>query len=352
MPDGSGDDWPALVDLDRLGAWMDGEGLAPGEITDVERLTGGTQNILLRFRRGGRSFVLRRPPPVSIAGGSRTMRREARLLHALRDTAVPHPRFIAACDGEDVLGAAFYLMDPVDGFNASVALPRLHASDPAIRREMGFAMVDGALALGAVDPFVVGLEGFGKLDGFLERQAPRWLGQYESYTQFAGWSPDSLTGTQALADWLDGNRPADFVPGIIHGDYHLANVMFRPDGPKLAAIVDWELASLGDPLLDLGWLLATWYDPLDGDVETTVTPWDGFPDEAEMIARYRKGTMRDTTNLRWYKVLACYKLGILLEGTHARASAGKADVTIGQRLHDQAVLLFARAFRAIEDGTL
>lgn len=343
--------WSDLVDLDRLTDWLDGQGLESGPITDVSPLTGGTQNVILRFHRGKRTFVLRRPPRHSIANGSRTMRREARLLAALAGTDVPHPRLIAACGDEDVLGAAFYLMEPVIGFNASDRLTSSHADDPARLRAMGFAMVDGALALGRVDPAAVGLEDFGKVENFLTRQASRWRAQYEGYGQFDGWRSDSLHGVAEIGDWLDAHCPSSFTPGIIHGDYHMANVMFRPDSPALAAIIDWELASLGDPLLDLGWLIATWHDPQDGAAIIDVTARPGFPSTGELIDHYAAGSSRDVTSLLWYKVLACYKLAIILEGSHARAGAGLADAAIGQNLHDQARLLLRRAHRALEKGS-
>ena len=143
----SGESWRDLVDLDRLAAWMDGEGLEAGPITETEALVGGTQNVLLRFRRGDRLFVLRRAPRHPRMNGSETMRREARVLGALRGSDVPHPGLIAACGAEDVLGSAFYLMEPIDGFNATVGLPPLHAGSAAIRREMGLSLVDGIAAL-------------------------------------------------------------------------------------------------------------------------------------------------------------------------------------------------------------
>jgi aminoglycoside phosphotransferase (APT) family kinase protein len=151
-----------------------------------------------------------------------------------------------------------------------------------------------------------------------------------------------------VASWLEANRPAVFEPGILHGDYHLGNVMVRYDAPDLAAIVDWELSTIGDPLLDLGWLLATWPDP---EVPATsvvgVQPWDGFPKAEELVERYRQGTTRDLSRVGWYEVLACYKLGIILEGTHARACAGKAPRATGDVLHATTVGLFERALRRI-----
>jgi aminoglycoside phosphotransferase (APT) family kinase protein len=341
--------WRLLVDLDRLSAWMDHIGLDRGEIGQVEPLTGGTQNILLRFSRGGRSYVLRRPPLHSIANGSETMRREARLLDAFAGTDVPHARLIAACQDEAVLGAAFYLMEPVEGFNATVRMPPLHAGDARIRRQMGFSLIDGLLALGNVDLFAAGLQDMGKLDNFLERQAGRWRKQYDAYGSLGAWTPDRLSGIDDVAAWLERYCPGGFVPGVIHGDFHIANVMYRHDGPALAAIVDWELASVGDPLVDLGWVLATWPENDEPVASlTSVEPWDGFPSAQELVSYYAAHSTRDLTALLWYKVLACYKLAILLEGSNARAMAGKAPAETGEALHAQAVRLMARAMRATQ----
>lgn len=345
-------DWQDLVDLERLAGWMDGHGLGRGPIFDVEPLTGGTQNVLLRLRRADRAFVLRRPPRHSIADGSETMRREVRVLAALAGTDVPHPRLLGACSTDEVLGAAFYVMEPVDGFNAIVGLPPLHAGDAAIRRAMGFAMVDAALALGRVDPFAAGLGDRARLANFLQRQASRWRAQYDRYGEHDGWQADSLTGVDAIARWLDERCPTGFTPGIMHGDYHFGNVMFRPDGAELAAIVDWELAAVGDPLLDMGWLLATWPGPDDAEHSVIPRPSDGFPTGAELVEHYAARSTRDCSAMVWYKVLACYKLAILLEGTNARAKGGKADPAIGDRLHAQAEVLMRRALMTIDSGKI
>jgi aminoglycoside phosphotransferase (APT) family kinase protein len=337
------------VDLDALLGWMDREGLGSGPIDDVALLTGGTQNILLKFRRAGRHYVLRRPPPHLRANSNETMRREARMLAAIADTAVPHPRLIATCGDESVLGAAFYLMEPVDGFNATMGLPPLHAGSAVIRRRMGLAMVEGIATLGGLDYRALGLEGFGKPDKYLERQVARWQAQLTSYGEFAGWTgPDAIPGVDRVAAWLERNRPVDSEPGIIHGDYHLSNVMFRPDSAELAAIIDWELTTIGDPLIDLGWLMATWPEGDEhGDEAVAVKPWDGFPTIPELVEHYRPRSSRDLSAIDWYAVLACYKLGIILEGTHARACAGRAPRETGDLLHAKTVGLFERALRLI-----
>lgn len=336
------------VDLDTLARWMDGQGLGRGPLEGVTLLGGGTQNILLRFARDGRTYVLRRPPPHLRKNSNETMRREARMLAAIADTDVPHPRLIAACPEEDVIGASFYLMEPIDGFTPTVGLPALHASDPAIRRRMGFSLVEGIAKLGAVDYEKAGLAGFGKVDNYLERQVARWQAQLESYREFPTWpGPDAIPGVAKVAKWLEDNRPENSVPGIIHGDYHLANVMFRHDGPELAAIVDWELTTIGDPLLDLGWLLATWPQEGASAGAVGVQPWDGFPTADELVEHYRPLTARDMSHIEWYGVLACYKLGIILEGTHARACEGKAPKETGDKLHASTIGLFERALRWI-----
>jgi aminoglycoside phosphotransferase (APT) family kinase protein len=337
------------VDLAALTAWMDAKGLGSGALDGAERLAGGTQNILLRFRRSRRSYILRRPPPVLRANSNETMRREARALAALAGTDVPHPALIAACPEEDVLGASFYLMEPIDGFNAAQGLPEPHASDAGIRRRMGFAMVEAIAALSKVDYQAVGLSDFGKLDNWLERQVGRWASQLASYAEMLNWTgPDAIPGVEKVARWLEANRPTTMQAGIIHGDFHLANVLFQRDSGELAAVVDWELCTLGDPWLDLGWLVATWPEgdrPHQTDV--AITPWEGFATADELVAHYGAVTGRDLAHFNWYAVLACYKLGIILEGTHARACAGKAPKAVGDRLHAHTIYLFERALRRI-----
>jgi aminoglycoside phosphotransferase (APT) family kinase protein len=333
----------SAVDIESLAAWMTDQGLGSGPIDNVTPLAGGTQNILLRLTRDGRDYIFRRPPAHPRPNSKETMRREARLLRAIAGTNVPHPALIADCGDESVLGVAFYLMEPVDGFNPVGKLPMPHAGSPTMRHAMGLALVDGIAALGALDHQALGLADFGRPDNFLGRQVDRWRSQLAGYGEFSDWTgPQALPSVDAIAAWLERHRPADFTPGIMHGDYHLANVMYRPDSGDLAAIIDWELATIGDPLLDLGWVLATWPDG-SGASTVSITPWEGFPTAAELVARYGAGSARDLSAVDWYHVLACYKLGILLEGTHARACAGKAPRDTGDRLHSRAIHLFDRA---------
>jgi aminoglycoside phosphotransferase (APT) family kinase protein len=325
---------------------MDAQGLEGGPIENPRLLGGGTQNILLKFERGGRSFVLRRPPKHLRKNSNETMRREARVLTALRGTDVRHPGIIAACGHEGVIGASFYLMEAVEGFTPREEMPALHASDPAVRREMGVEMVDAIAALARVDFAVRELSDLGKVDGYLERQVGRWRAQLESYVEHSGWPGlGSIPGVDKVGAWLTSHRPTSFVPGIIHGDFHFGNVLFDRHSSRLTAMVDWELTTLGDPLVDLGWLLSAW--PEDGAESGPVKPWSGFPRRGEIISRYAEKTDRDVSHADWYEVLACYKLGSILEGTFARACAGRAPKETGDFLHASTLALFERALKKI-----
>lgn len=332
------------VDLDALTSWMDDRGLGSGPLTSVTELAGGTQNVLVRFDRDGRGYVLRRPPLHKRHNSDETMRREARVLAALAGSDVPHPGLIAAEDGLDVLGAAFYLMEPIDGFNPGQGLPEPHAGDAAVRHAMGLSMMDAIAALASVDHVAVGLGDLGKLDGWLERQVPRWQSQLDSYSELDGYPGPDIPGLEQVAAWLENNRPTSMEPGIMHGDFHFSNVLVRRDGPELAAIVDWELCTTGDPLLDLGHALATWPGAGAGAVGAGISD---LPSKTELVSHYAARTGRDVTDVDWFHVLAAYRLGIILEGTHARAFAGKAPKAIGDVLHATTVGLFQRALEVM-----
>jgi len=338
------------IDLEALGAWMDAEGLAPGPIENLTPLAGGTQNVMVRFSRAGREFVFRRGPWHLRPKSNDQIRQEMRVLRALAGTHVPHPGFIAGCPTEGVLGdGVFYLMEPIDGFNPTVELPALHAGSAEVRHAMGISAVDAIAALGAVDHIAVGLDGMGKPEGFLERQVPRWLSELEGYAKHDGYPGAEIPGLDAVASWLEANLPtSSFRAGISHGDYHLSNMMFRFDSPDVAAIVDWEMSTIGDPLLDLGWLLATW--PAPGAFSIGANLGDGLPSPDELVARYASRSDRDLSAIGWYEVMACFKLGIVLEGTHARAFAGKAPKPIGDMLHASTLGLFGRAVQRIQSS--
>lgn len=340
------------LDLARLRAWLDGQGIGSGPLHAVTRLTGGTQNLLMRFERdAGQAYVLRCPAPAVAHDQVDGFLREARLLRALAGSAVPHPALIAACDDRGVLGVPFYLMAPVDGFTATPQpLPGLYASAPAWRRQLGFAMVDGLLRLAELDPVEVGLHDFGKPEGFLARQVQRWQRHLDACQRYPGWpGPAALPELASVAAWLHEQIPTQSTPGILHGDYHFGNVMFEHARPALAAIIDWELATIGDPLLDLGWLIASWPD-CDGYGAGTIRimPAADLATTEELIARYRAGSRRDLARIDWYVALARFKLGIMLEASYARSCAGQGSAATGLVHHASAQRLLRQAQAAID----
>jgi len=312
-----------LVDDERLGRWMDERGLpGAGEPVTSRFISGGASNEIFAIRRGEFEAVLRRPPRVVPEGRNKTMLREYRVLEALNGTDVPHPVAYAACEDTDVLGACFYLMSMVDGWspmNMGEHWPAPFDTDLGARRGLGFELVEGIARLARVDWRARGLEGFGKPEGFHDRQVDRWL------AHLSGFEFRPIPGLDEAAAWLRAHKPSRWEPGIMHGDYQFANVMFGHGAPaRLAAIVDWEMATVGDPLLDLGWVMNGWTDPGEdrtrGYVDQT-----GLPSRAEVLARYAEVSGRGVTEIDYYVILARFKLAIVLEGGYARVVAGDAD---------------------------
>ncbi|MCD2113166.1 MULTISPECIES: phosphotransferase family protein [Rhodococcus] len=338
------------VDLTAVRDWMDAQGLGSGDLTAASPIGGGTQNVMLGFERSGVHYVLRRGPKHLRPHSNRMMAREMTLLRALAGTTVPHPTFVAGSENTDILGAAFYLMHAVDGYNAAESLAPGHAADRGARHRMGLAMVDALTELGRVDPVQIGLSDFGRPDGFLDRQVARWSSELESYTLLPGYPTVLLPGVDRIASWLDDHKPRTWTPGILHGDYHVSNVMFDRIDPVLTAIVDWEMATIGDPLLDLGWMLAMWPDTDGGSdlLESRLAAAGGLPSRTELIDRYAANTERDLSAIDWYTALAGFKLGIILEGTYARACSGQASTEVGDRLHRYALRLFDRTLRFLD----
>lgn len=345
-------DFDGLLNWDKLQRWIDGNELpGSGPVTTAQRLAGGSQNNVFLMERGGERFVLRRPPRHPRANSDETMLREARLLKALRGSAVPHPRFFAACDDKSILGTCFYAMEALEGFSPVGPLPGRYATEPGWRRAMGGEMVRAAVALAAIDHRAVGLSDFGKPDAWHARQVERWRSQLEGYRNFKGYAGPELPHVDEIGRWLGENLPKDRRIGVIHGDFQYPNAMYSMAAPRITGLIDWELATLGDPLLDLGFLLQGWFE--SGDTKKpVVTPWDdAFMKRAELIDLYGRLSGRDMSEIAWFHVLACYKLGVVLEGTYARAHAGQASMEIGRGLHNYTINLFSSAKRLISEGT-
>jgi aminoglycoside phosphotransferase (APT) family kinase protein len=319
---------PAIADPARLAAWLDQHGLPGAGLPLAARfVSGGASNQIFELRRGPHRFALRRPPPELPDGRNETMLREYRVLAALADSDVPHPRVLGACGDPSVMGGAwFYLMEYVDGWSpmqfSGARWPAPFDCDASARRGLAFALVGGIAKLARVDWRAVGLADFGKPEGFLARQVDRWLAHL-ARIQFR-----ELPGLDIAAQWLREHTPTSFTPGIIHGDYQFANVMFGHGEPaRLAAIVDWEMSTIGDPLLDLAWVLMTWPDPGERDASYSAgyVDYTAMPSRVELIDFYARETGLPVDRLDYYVVLARFKMACVLEAGYARYLAGGAD---------------------------
>ena len=338
-----------LVDGVRLAAWMDGEGLEAGAPVLVERITTGHSNEVFRVTRGGRVFVLRRPPRTPLSPTAHDMAREFRLLRAFHGrAAVPVPEPIACCTDRHVIGAPFYLMAPVDGVVVRETLPVPLRDDPGAPRDCASALVDALGGIHAFDWERGGLADYGKPAGYLERQVPRWLGQLERYAS------RPLPDVDAAGRWLAANTPPMQSPTVIHGDYKLDNVMFAPHVPaELVAVVDWEQSTIGDPLVDLGWMVGLWVEP--GERATLAggspfAPDADVPTRRDLVDRYEKQTGRDVSDVVFYCVLGLFKLACVMEGSYARYRAGTSDDATFAALDAGVPALAQRALHFAQSG--
>ncbi|MFZ0666732.1 MAG: phosphotransferase family protein [Acidimicrobiales bacterium] len=312
-----------LVDTKWLGSFMDEWGL-PGTGNEVTArfITGGASNELFEIKRGESRYALRRPPRVVPTGRNETMLREYRLLAAIKDTDVPHAKVVAVCEDPAYMGGCFYMMELVEGWSplGGGGWPSPFDKDIEARAGLAFQLVDGIAKLAKVDWESRGLEGFGHPDGFHERQVDRWMSHLDK-VKFR-----ELPGMDEAAAWLRAHKPRNYKPGIMHGDYQFANVMFRHGKPaRLAAIVDWEMATVGDPLLDLGWVAQGWLDLDENRTEGSYVDYTGMPTRAELLDAYEAESGRSTEDIDYYVMLAKFKLAAVLEAGYARAVAGQAD---------------------------
>ncbi|HTV96071.1 MAG TPA: phosphotransferase family protein [Steroidobacteraceae bacterium] len=348
-------DLAALIDVPRLSAWLDEHIPALGDAPLEARIIhGGTSNVIISLDRGGQSMVLRRPPAVPPPGSEKTVLREARVLRALNGTPVPHPVCYGDCADTAVIGAPFYVMERVCGWPGELRDDRIHHRPPFDRMpyEYGipFAAVDGLIALANVDYRAVGLEGFGKPENFLARQVDRWTGQLASYRKLYNYAGRDLPGFELTAQWLRDHVPADFRPGIMHGDVATANMLFAPDPPaRLTALIDWELSTIGDPLLDLAWFCNSLRDERSAHHSPAKSHYnvDNWPTRQELVRYYCAGTGRDASHFDYYLILAKFKGGCILEYKVAQAAAGILPRETGEYFSRMVLSSFAESAKLI-----
>ena len=322
-----------------LTAWVRAQGIGR-DVTDVVPLAGGSQNVVVRLTIDGRRLVLRRPPPHPRPNSDRTMQREIAVLRTLAGGSVPHPPIVAACEDLDVLGVVFYLMEEVDGFNPGNEIAPAYLDDPAMRYQVGLNYAADVAGLGQARWEGSPLENWKRPGSFLERQVPQWRSAVANYRQQEGYAHDSLPGVDELCDWLAARQPPDDRPGIVHGDIHLNNTMLRREVPEVAAFVDWEMCTIGDPRLDLGWMLVCWpAEPNPLGSAGYLAELGGLASREELLQSYLAAGGRRTGHVDWFLALACLKLGVVIEGTWVRYLAGRASREAGERLHASAVTL-------------
>jgi len=335
-------DLPGL-DLARFTTWFDGA--CPGEIGGPltgRLIAGGRSNLTYEVSDGTRSWVVRRPPLGHVLATAHDMGREHRVITALRDTSVPAPLTYALCTDPDVIGAPFYVMSDVDGVAYRTA-DQIAVLGPTRIRAIAERLIATLALLHAVPPAEVGLADFGRPEGFLARQVRRWKKQLDASRS------RPIAGIDELHALLAANPPDGTPPTIVHGDYRLDNVLVGSDD-KIAAVVDWEMATLGDPLTDVGLLIV--YQTMerlgDGPMASAAP---GYPAVPEVLAQYAAGSGRDLSDLGFYIALASFKAAVILEGIHYRYVHGQ---TVGEGFQEIGAMvepLVASGLAAIRENS-
>ncbi|MBS1675260.1 MAG: phosphotransferase family protein [Actinobacteria bacterium] len=287
----------------------------------AERISGGKSNLTYGIADGSSTWILRRPPLGNVLATAHDMTREHRVIHALQPTSVPVPRTFGLCEDETVIGAPFYVMSRVDGIPYRTA-DELRRLGPQRTRAISENLVDTLVTLHAVDPDAVGLADFGRPEGFVQRQVRRW------HTQMQSAHHRELAGSDELHALLVDRVPEHSDTAIVHGDYRLDNLLTDAATDQVNAVLDWEMATLGDPLTDLA--LMVLYQRLaaiEGIGASDVSTAPGHLTESEMIERYAHASGRDLDGFGFYVALAAYKLAAILEGIHLRHLNGR---TVGE----------------------
>lgn len=320
---------PLLI-LDRITKYLEAHGIGEGPLA-WQRIGDGQSNITYRLRRGDQDIVLRRGPRPPLPRSTHDMVREARIQQLLRPEGFPVPRILTVCSDETVLGVPFYVMEALDGAVLTDTIPEA-LSTPQDRARTSEALVDTLVHLHSIDVTRPDFAAFGRPDGYLERQVTRFSGLWDVNTT------RTIPGVAELGTWLRDNIPTSQAAAIVHGDYRLGNLMYRPQSPaRVLAVLDWEMAALGDPLADLGYLTATYTDTNSTPTPLELSPitgQPGYPSSADIAKRYATQTGLDITPLPWYQALALWKAAIFCEAIYTRWLKGERphDNTFGPSL--------------------
>jgi aminoglycoside phosphotransferase (APT) family kinase protein len=338
-------DEPPVIVLSALEAEFDRRGIGDGPLT-AERIGDGHSNFTFGVHRGAATWVLRRPPRPPYPPSAHDVLREHRVLAACADAPVRTPRPLFACDDTAVIGAPFYVMEYLAGHVLTTSVPS-QLDSLADRRRIGEEVIDALVELHAMDWNTGSLASLGRPTGYLDRQLRRFGSLWELNATRA--VPAVSEAGRLLAE----RKPKSGPPALVHGDFRLGNMLFAPESPaRLVAMLDWEMATIGDPLADVGYLVATWAQP--GDTEGallelgTVTAEPGFMTRAELVERYGERSGREVGTLGWYEALASWKSAVFLEGSYKRFLSGNADDPYFARLEQGVPQLGERALAALE----
>jgi aminoglycoside phosphotransferase (APT) family kinase protein len=329
-----------LIDPEALGRYLDEQGIGEGEL-HAERIGEGHSNVTFLIERGGERVVLRRPPRPPLPPSAHDVLREARVLRAVEPTDVRVPKVLATCEDDSVLGVPFYLMEEMRGTVITDTVPQA-LDNPEGREGVGRELIQALAEIHAADWEALGLDGFGKPSGYLERQLKRFNGLWEHN------KTREVERVQQVADWLAGHMPESQPTTIVHGDYRLGNVMVADDSPpRVVAVFDWELSTLGDPLADVGYMTVTWVERDDPEgtmwsQPDAVTRAEGWQTRDGLVALYEEISGRSVSDLRWYQALALWKASVFMEGNYKRFKAGNSD--------DQYLAAFDEGVPALADA--
>ncbi len=337
-----------LVDEAALREYLEAE-LGPADGFRVDHHAEGHSNETLFVTWGDRDLVMRRPPAGETAERAHDILREHRVISALYGTEVPVPPPVLACEDASIIGGEFYLMERLDGDVVRDREPERFAT-PEARRRVGEALADTLAAVHTVDYEAIGLADLGHPEGFTERQIERWGAQFE-WAYGTTREDREVPHVEAIGEWLEANVPDSYPHTLVHGDFKLDNVMFAPGTPpRIEAVMDWEMGTLGDPRRDLGWLLCYWDpDPLDADLMPTFLDRPGYHSREAFIDRYERRSGVEFTHRTFYAVLGLYMLAAVCEMFYARYLSGDSDDDLYPRMERLTPAVCRRA-KELVDG--